>query len=226
MHAFTSNIPIIRRLRVATRRFARSEGGAAYTLSYVMVVPIYALLICLIIETCMMLTSKLGTVYAAYAAVRSASVWSSHTTWDNAKKKAEKAAFQAMTPFASGTQPKAFGIPPIPNMDSGAYLLTYQGFADKKVSEKYLLAKYDYATQHVKVQIDGPPTSATGNLTAKVTYDFPFNVPGIGMLLGTKIGGRYYFRISSEATMPNEGPQNEGNTKTTNSIGIGYGQLE
>src|SRR5262245_50938816 len=178
MHAFTSNIPIIRRLRVATRRFARSEGGAAYTLSYVMVVPIYALLICLIIETCMMLTSKLGTVYAAYSAVRSASVWSSHTTWDNAKKKAEKAAFQAMAPFASGTQPKAFGVPPIPNLDSGAYIGAFQLFyPDNKIAATYLLAKYDYAAQHVKVQIDGPPTSSTGNITAKVTYEFPFNVP-------------------------------------------------
>ena len=42
-----------------------------------------------------MLTAKLGTVYAAYAAVRTASVWSSHTTWEKAKEKAEKAAFQA-----------------------------------------------------------------------------------------------------------------------------------
>jgi Flp pilus assembly protein TadG len=226
MHVVAQHTPIIRRIRVAFRRFARSEGGAAYTLSYVMVVPFYALLICLIIETCMMMTAKLGTVYAAYAAVRSASVWSSHTTWDKAKKKAEKAAFQAMAPFASGTQPKPFGIPPIPTLDSGAFVGAYEVFADEKVSATYLLAKYEYATRHVWVKIDGPPASSTTNLTAKVTYDFPFNVPGIGMLLGTKVGGRYYFRITSEATMPSEVPQNEGNKTTTNSIGIGYGQLE
>ena len=225
MRSIAFNNPLVRRLRVATHRFARREDGAAYTLSYVMVVPVYALLICLVIETCMMLTAKLGTVYAAYAAVRSASAWSSHTTWDKAKKKAEKAAYQAMTPFASGTQPKAFGAPSIPTLDSGAFIGAYEVYADTKVSAKYLLSKYDYATRHVWVKIDGPPTDSAANLTAKVTYDFPFNVPGIGMLLGTKVGGRYYYRITSEATMPSEVPQKEDNT-WTNSIGIGYGQLE
>jgi Flp pilus assembly protein TadG len=216
-----------RRGRAVIRRFSRNEDGAAYTLSYVMVIPVYALLICLIIETCMMLTSKLGTVYAAYAAARSASVWSAHTTWDKAKKKAEKSAFHAMTPFASGTQPGRFGTPPIPTLDSGAYIGAYQLFAKTKVSSRYLLAKYDYAKRHVKVKIDGPPATPTADITAKVTYEFPFNVPGIGMLLGHKgEGGRYYFSLTSQATIPNEGPRNEGNSTTKNSIGIGYGQLE
>jgi hypothetical protein len=226
MDACKFNRPIVRRWLVAGRRFARSEDGAAYTLSYVMVVPVYALLICLIIESCLMMTAKLGTVYAAYAAARSASVWSAHTTWDKAKKRAEKAAFTAMTPFASGTQQSQTGLPPIPSLDSGAYIGAYHLFAKKAVSDRYLLAKYDYATRHVRVRIDGPPATWNADITAKVTYDFPFNVPGIGMLLGRREQGRYYFSLTSQATVPNEGPQNEGNTNTTNSIGIGYGQLE
>ena len=56
------------------RRLASDEDGAAYTLSYVMVIPLYALLICLIIESVLMMTAKLGTVYSAYAAARTASV--------------------------------------------------------------------------------------------------------------------------------------------------------
>ena len=75
------------------RRLANDEDGAAYTLSYVMVIPVYALLICLIIESVLMLTAKLGTVYAAYAAARTASVWSSATTWEKTMEKAKKAAF-------------------------------------------------------------------------------------------------------------------------------------
>ena len=228
MHACDSNIsksssPGLSRLR----RLAQEEDGAAYTLSYVMVIPVYALLLCLIIETCMMLAAKLGTVYSAYAAARTASVWSAHTTWEKAKKKAEKSAFKTMTPFASGTQPGRFGGPPLPSFDAEAYDFVYRRFAKKPVAKNYLLSKYDYATRHVTVQIEGPPVGSNADITAKVTYDFPFNVPGIGRLLGRRgFDGRYYFSLTSQATIPNEGPQNEGNPTAQNSIGIGYGQLE
>ena len=111
MNSRANAIMTIRSPSASLRQFCNDEEGAAYTLSYVMVIPVYALLICLIIETVLMLTAKLGTVYAAYAAVRTASVWSSHTTWEKAKEKAERAAFQSMTPFASGTQPLLSNIP-------------------------------------------------------------------------------------------------------------------
>src|SRR6185437_5924062 len=87
------------------RHFIADENGAAYTLSYVMVIPVYAILICMIIETVLMLSAKLGTVYAAYSAARTASVWSSATTWDKTLAKAKQAAVQSMVPFASGMQP-------------------------------------------------------------------------------------------------------------------------
>lgn len=217
-----------RSMPTVVRRFAEDENGAAYTLSYVMVIPMYALLICLIIETCMMLTSKLGTVYAAYSAARTASVWSAHTSWENAHAKAKQAAFQAMTPFASGTyvsaqQAAALTEPP----EFAQYRQAYEEYAKRPVAAKYLLAKYLYSTSHVTVDIEGPPATPDAEITAKVTYEFPFNVPGVGRIIGHRgADGRYYFSITSQATIPNEGPQNEGNTTTKNSIGIGYGQLE
>jgi hypothetical protein len=97
----------------------------------------------------------------------------------------------------------------------------------KEVSRQYLLAKYGYATRHVKVEIAGPPANWNSDITAKVTYEFPFNVPGIGRILGRRGEfGRYYFSLTSQATIPNEGPQDDQNTTTKNSIGIGYGKLE
>lgn len=217
--------------RPSLRRLVRDEDGAAYTLSYVMVIPLYALLICLIIETCLMLTAKLGTVYAAYGAVRSASVWSRATTWENAEKKARKAAIQAMVPFASGTQSLAQTVP-LPDdvgddltdaaTDAGSYWLSYQLYAKNPVSNKYLAAKYGYALRHMKVKIDGPPEKGDDDITATVTYEFPFNVPGIGRLIGSRgPDGGYYFKLTSSATMPNEGPKDGLTT-----IGIGYGTLE
>jgi hypothetical protein len=201
------------------RRLLVEEDGAAYTLSYVMVIPMYAILMCLMIETVLMLTAKLGTVYSAFAAARTASVWSSATTWDKTMKKAKSAAMKTMVPFASGTQG---GLLQAASVDAIAYAGAYHAYAKRPISDKYLMSKYGYAKKHVKVEIAGPPTSWDADITAKVTYDFPFNVPGIGRLLGQRgFDGRYYFAITTEATVPNEGPQD--NRKT---IGIGYGTLE
>lgn len=201
------------------RRLATDEDGAAYTLSYVMVIPVYALLMCMIVESVLMMTAKLGTVYAAFAAVRTATVWSSATSWEKATAKAQHAAVSAMTPFASGTHG---GGEKATNADAIAYEGAYHAFAKAPISDKFLRNKYGYAQEHVKVEIDGPPTDATAPITAKVTYEFPFNVPGIARIFGKKGNdGKFYFRLTSEATLDNEAPQD--NQKT---IGIGYGILE
>jgi Flp pilus assembly protein TadG len=219
-----ANAPSLnRRRRGIIARFARDEEGAAYSLSFVMVIPIYALLICLIIEGALILTAKLGTVYAAFAAARTASVWSSHTTWEKTEEKAQKAALQAMVPFASGTQDFLSNVPDDADTvaDGAIYIAAYNVFAKDAQSTKYLASKYGYASRNVKVEIEGPPTSSDAPIVAKVTYQFPFNIPGIARILGDKGPDGYFFNISSTATIPNEGPRD--NRKT---IGIGYGTLE
>lgn len=209
--------------RLTLRQLALEEDGAAYTLSYVMVIPVYALLICLIIETCLMLTAKLGTVYAAFAAARTASVWSSATTWEKAQAKAQQAAIKSMVPFASGTQSALSTVPTAPGVAVGfpRYWLAYQAYAKKPVAHNYLLAKYNYASRNVEVTIAGPPSTSDAPITAKVTYRFPFNVPGIGRLIGQRGIGGYYYAITSEVTIPNEGPRDHRKT-----IGIPYGTFE
>jgi Flp pilus assembly protein TadG len=205
------------------RRFLNDEEGAAYSLSFVMVIPILALLICLIIEGALIMTAKIGTVYSAYAAARTASVWSSHTTWEKTKKKSEFAAIKTMVPFASGTQ--GFGSSVSTDTETVKkgldYWIAYQAFAADPQSNKYVAAKFGYASRNVKVTIEGPPEKSDSPITAKVTYQFPFNIPGIARILGDKGPDGYYFNISSTATIPNEGPRDDRKT-----IGIGYGTLE
>jgi hypothetical protein len=205
--------------RPTMRRLLLDEDGAAYTISYVMVIPVYALLICMIIESVLMLTAKLGTVYASFAAVRTATVWSSATTWDKAQEKAKRAATKAMAPFASGTHG---GIEKAATAEAVSFDAAYHAYVKTPISDKFLLNKYGYAQEHVKVEIDGPPTDATAPITAKVTYEFPFNIPGIARLFGKRGNdGKFYFPLTSEATLDNEAPQDGRKT-----IGIGYGNLE
>lgn len=207
------------RRRPTLRQLANDEEGAAYTLSYVMVIPVYAILICMIIESMLMLTAKLGTVYSAFAAARTASVWSSATTWDKTMAKAKWAATKTMAPFASGT---SGGLLKAASVDALAYDAAFKAYGKQPISDKFLLSKYGYAKQHVKVDIAGPPTSWNAPIVAKVTYEFPFNIPGIGRLFGRRgIDGRFYYVITSTAEMPNEAPQDDRKT-----IGIGYGTLE
>lgn len=210
-------------LRAAFRRFASDEEGAAYSLSFVMVIPIYALVMCLIIEAALILTAKIGTVYAAFAAARTASVWSSHTTWEKTMEKANRAALKSMVPFASGTQGFMSSAPSDSKTvsDGLLYLGAYQVYARDPKSAKYLAFKYGYASRNVKVEIEGPPEKSDTPITAKVTYQFPFNIPMIAPLLGKKGPDGYFFTLTSTATIPNEGPRD--NRKT---IGIGYGTLE
>ncbi|MFO0791952.1 MAG: hypothetical protein U0805_21025 [Pirellulales bacterium] len=207
------------RRRPTLRQLHNDEEGAAYTLSYVMVIPVYAILICMIIESVLMLTAKLGTVYSAFAAARTASVWSSATTWDKTMAKAKWAATKTMAPFASGTHG---GLAQAASVDALAYDAAFKAYGKQAISDKFLLQKYGYAKQHLKVDIAGPPTSWNAPIIAKVTYEFPFNIPGIGRMFGRRgIDGRFYFVITSTAEMPNEAPQDDRKT-----IGIGYGTLE
>jgi hypothetical protein len=201
------------------RQLAVEEDGAAYTLSYVMVIPVYAILMCLIIESVLMLTAKLGTVYSAFAAARTASVWSSATSWDKTLDKAKLAATKTMTPFASGTHGELLGAA---SVDGIAYVAAYEMYVKESISKKFLACKYGYAKKHLKLEIAGPPTTWNADITAKVTYDFPFNIPGIGHMLGRRgFDGNYYYQITTQVTVPNEGPQDDRKT-----IGIGYGTLE
>ncbi len=206
-------------LKASCGLLARDEQGGAYTLSYVMVVPIVMLLMCLIIETTLMMTAKLGTVYAAYAGARAGSVWATATSWEQAEDRIERAAVQAFVPFASGSS-----RPGESQESSGAsrYVDSYQAFVDDPVSESYVTKKYQNAVASLSVTTDGPPARWDSELTVTVEYEFPFRVPGIGRLLGQPDGnGGYQFVLSSQAALQNEGPQND-----RQELGIGYGRLE
>jgi hypothetical protein len=89
--------------------FLADERGASYALPYVLTFPFYVLLICVFIQATMILMVKMGSIYAAYAAARSAVVWRSaepyaaddSTAAGFATDRAQRAAALAMTPMAT-----------------------------------------------------------------------------------------------------------------------------
>ena len=194
-----------------------AEDGGAYTLSYVMVIPILMMLTCVVVETTLMMGAKVGTAWSAYSGARTAIVWSSATnSWSDTEAKIEQAAVQSFVPFATGMG--ASGIAPGRASD---YVTSYASFADQPVSESYIRAKYANASRRLTVTTSGPPQSHDSELRVTVEYRFRFNIPGIGKLIGEKDGDGYSFPLRSTATLQNEGPKNE-----RQDLGIGYGKLD
>ena len=206
-------------------RIALEEDGGAYTLSYVMVVPFVMLFMCLIVETTLMLTAKVGTVHAAFAGARVATVWSSATDWQSAEERIEQAAVKAFVPFASGSSDGEGGNLDTASMETAnidRYLASYQAYVEDPVSEVYVRKKYQNAASKLRVKVNGRPATWDDDVTVTVTYESPFRVPGIGKLLGEDGGnGRYYFPLETSVTLRNDGPQND-----RQDLGIGYGKFD
>ncbi len=100
-------------LRMNFRRLKRAmadERGATYVLPYMLTFPIYLLVMCLMVQSTMILLVKMFTMQAASATVRSAVVWRSAHPYDHKKggnmavERAHYAAAIAMTPVASSQQ--------------------------------------------------------------------------------------------------------------------------
>ena len=204
-------------LKTRIKSLFSEEDGGAYTLSYVMVMPILMLLTCVVVETTLLMSAKVGTVYSAWSGARTAIVWSSALEdWSAVEDRIEVAAVQSFVPFASG-----MGVKGSPPDRASAYAESYESFANDPVSANYVRSKYANAVDRLTVKTDGPPASHDSDISVTVQYKFRFNIPGIGKLLGEKDGDGYSFPLTSTATLQNEGPKNE-----QQDLGIGYGKLD
>jgi len=220
------------RLRGSLKHLMADESGAVYVLSVVMVLPIYILLICIILETTLMLVVKLGTSYSAFSAARAAIVWDiSETLPGNSGRptapgnsqrmslKAAKAARLAMVPFASGSPLHS------DQKDNEArdYVEAFHRWAPKaRAKDPYLSRKYNYAVQATQANIQrDEPDNPSGLLKATVTYEYPFQIAAVGRLFGASRSstGRavLVYPITSTCLLPSEAPRNP-----ERSLGIDY----
>ncbi len=202
------------------RTVLTAEEGAAYSLAYVMTVPFFLFLVCLVIETSLMLVVKMGTLYAAYASARSAIVWRSADA-SRINERVQRAAVEALTPFASSSAIHADG-PPMPgvDLDAAAYARAYRRYSSGPASTSYLHAKYLYASKATSVLTDKPSSAPDGTVAATVTYEMPLHLGVIGRVFGKRSpwGGRYYtVTIASSAALPDETPRSADGT-----LGINY----
>lgn len=174
---------------------ASDEDGASYSLPFVLVLPFYAFLVALVVECALMSLVKIGTLQAAYAAARAASVWlPSEIPTENRRAMVHLAAIQAMWPWASGSQRHAaagqgsFRLDPYASQAAAESIAACRCSSGGKLDQDYLERKWLYAAKATEVDVRFCPApddrEGPTELTVTVQYEMPINTPGLGLLMG------------------------------------------
>lgn len=208
--------------KAAIRGFVRSDDGASYSLNLALVTPLYALMICFLIEITLMLNVQIGVDYAAFTAARSAIVWlpaeiTQRNTAEQMPAMVHLAAAQALTPYASslesnqrndgasggdGEQPyfEAYGQ----TAESGSQTQEYVGR-----KRRYAMAATSISMKPSWEEILSTQDSGPQLVDVTVKYEMPFNVPGVGKILGRRSssGPGYVRDLTATVTLELERPK-------------------
>ena len=205
-------------------RFSRDERGAAYTLSIVMVLPTYVFLVCIVIECMLILQVKIGTMYAAYAAARSAAVWIPAETPEDPMERVQCAAAQGIAPFASARGlhvEAATGTGGESREDQEDCVEAYRKCADHGLADSYVSDKLRYARAATRVRILETAGTDPDVVDVEVEYEMPMNAPCTGRVFGgtaTWPGAKFFTRkVVTTARARLERPKSKKQT-----LGIDY----
>ncbi|MBA4017493.1 MAG: hypothetical protein C0483_10005 [Pirellula sp.] len=207
--------------RRAWRGLNGCEAGAAYSLSYMLTIPLIALIICLVVDLTLILVAKIGTVYAAYAAARAAVVWvPSGVSPGTAQDKVEAAAQNAMTPFASSNaRHRPITTPPPSGL---VYYAAHKSFAENPADFDYIGWKWLYASWATKVTVDGG-NDYKKDVTVTLDYKAPFHMPAIGRIFGSPtLFGFYTTNIHTVVKLENQAPRSDEKNPPSRPLGISY----
>lgn len=204
-------------------RLLAREEGAAYTMSYVLTFPIYMLTVCVVIQSGLILVTKTGTVYAAYAAGRSAVVWLNAQP-NLADEKIKQAATTAMAPFASSRAVDFRRVGGSANSgatnDANRFVAAYKKYAPSApATPKYLAAKYRMADVATSVAWEPERPTEHQDVILTLKYRMPLHIPGAARVLGYANG---ICEITSRVTLQNEGAKKENGQNPQLPLGIDY----
>jgi hypothetical protein len=160
------------------------EDGVDYTINLIATFPLLMFLVCLVLETTLILATKIGTVYAAYSAARSALVWEVHGP-DEAARKAGRAAVLAMAPFSRGLGPYPIRPGDAVRDSARAYVDLYRRAIDGPVQPSFLANQYVRADGATSVELDGL-TDNRPRLSATLRYRYPLRFGIIGFLIARR----------------------------------------
>ncbi|HZV06361.1 MAG TPA: hypothetical protein VE999_14875 [Gemmataceae bacterium] len=200
----------------------RGEEGVSYSLSYILVLPVYLLFVCLVFESTWLLLAKVGTLYAAHAGARSAVVWSSAQPTNLRTTRINQSVWSAMTPFVTGT-PSWQGLSGDAFGQATDYATAYNLYSpasgDPNAQPGFgtMMNRYFAAASRTSWQMQVDTSRPDGDLTVTVTYRAPLHIPGAARILNPNGQPPNEYSITSSATLPNEAPASANGT-----LGIDY----
>ena len=218
--------------------FLQAEAGSSYILPYMLAFPVYLLLVCFVIQSTMIIITKIGVMHAAHMAARSAVVWRSADPFSQAaglslaRDKATDAAVMAMAPYASGlkghsqmylydlggAQARAAAASPKAFIYEGLYR-NIASHPQSKAKSDYVIRKFIYAAAMTNVSLTEKSNTFNEELTAEVIHTMPIHIPGAGRIMGALhwTGKGYYRVVRAKAMLPLETPDSDSRL-----LGIGY----
>lgn len=218
---------------IGRKRWSRASGrtpasglitkqqGVSYTLGFVLTIPVYLLFVLMILETTVLLMTRIATVYAACAGARSNVVWHNFNQ-ELAEQRCQQAVVSALTPFVVATDSEGSQsgtARPEVAQESREYVSALQSFAGDNVDSHKVQLRYRRVDARTELAIERSTDEVTQAplVTVTVRYQAPLFVPGVARLLDHD--GRYPYErvVTSKFTMPLEQIRSDDGT-----LGIAY----
>ncbi|MDP1560867.1 MAG: hypothetical protein Q8M16_05680 [Pirellulaceae bacterium] len=191
----------------------RDQRGGAYTLNYLLAIFSLFLFTCVVIECTQIFLARLGTVYAGFAAARTAIV---HPAGAEREDLAEKAAQRAFLPFARGLA--AQDSKPLSEEDASTPLWrAYESVAKQPIQASYFARKEISSVDRIRVELQETSDGDTTMVSLRLRYDYPLMFPFLGVVLGTIDDSEYQRELEAVINLPDEAPRN-----TEQRLGINY----
>ncbi len=205
---FAAALPADRR-PASWRRFAACEDGASVMLDFILVFPLFTMIVLVVVQLALMINARIVVGYAAYTAARSAIVWLDEGE-DLALEKSHAAASISCLPISPASLPLlgGAGLFALPEV---APLLLHDGISGSMLRRLMRGGrKLVYSQQATDVTLSGTEDFGPRDpVTATVSYRFYLSVPYAATLFSTSIGGRFLgvptIEIEDSVTLLNEG---------------------
>ena len=198
------------------QRLAWSEESGTAMLDFILTFPLFVMILLIVIQFALMINARIVVSWAAFAAARSAVVWTDDGL-EVAERRARKAAAVACTAISPST------LTP-PSLDLGALLLV--AHATNTIPHRFLRVPrmHSYALSATEVEVragsEMGEIGAHDPVTVTVTYQFHLAVPYADSIFSRTFGGWHQggpaLPIRETYTLTNEGKvhtEGEGNGK-------------
>ncbi|MBC8115465.1 MAG: hypothetical protein H7062_13860 [Candidatus Saccharimonas sp.] len=197
----------------------RREEGASYALPIVMTIPLYLVFCLFVAEITLMLSTKVGTVYAAYAGARSAAVWD----WldeDRRDDRMRQSVVSALAPFTASGHERG-GSAGKPAWDVTAHIDNYidalESYSGSSVPQESMRVHWERVAARTSLELSIPERRRGGDISVRVTYRAPILFAGVAVFLDPDHRFPYELPITTTVKLTLERP-----VTPTGTMGIDY----